>query len=190
MKALDNLKMGPKLISAFLLVSFFTVFVGIFAIVQMRAMDEMDLKLYERMTVPIGQLADVRDAFQRIRVNMRDAIMTGDAAHYGARIEELKALADTASTEFKKTLLTEDGQAHFKKLEEDRAAFRVSQVKIVSLVAAGKRGEAETLMRGDSVRQAAEVNKGLQILMDLKLKLAKEASGSNSAAAASAVTGP
>ena len=78
MKFLDNIKMGPKLIAAFLVTAVFTVVVGVFGISRLTTLDEADTKLYEKMTAPLGELADMQNSFQRVRVNVRDAISSGD----------------------------------------------------------------------------------------------------------------
>jgi methyl-accepting chemotaxis protein len=181
-KFLDNIKMGPKLIAAFLLTALFTVFVGIFAITKMKAADDADTKLYERMTVPMGQMAIMLDSFQRVRVNVREAIMTGDAAAYGKRCEEFDKVVDQNSEEFKKTLLSEEGRAAFNRFREALDSYRSDQAKILSLVAAGKKAEAEALLRGAAKSKVDGVNKELQTLSDLKLKLAKELSDENTKA--------
>jgi len=187
MRILDNTKMGPKLIAAFLLTTLFTVFVGLFAILKMRTASDADLRLYERMAVPLGQMATMRDSFQRTRVNLRDAIMTGDGATYGARTEELKADNDKANGEFERLILTDDGKAQFKIYTDALNRYRRTEAEIQALVAGNKRAEAEALLRRNATPQAGEVNTALQGLMDQKLKLAKDASAANTSEAASAV---
>jgi methyl-accepting chemotaxis protein len=187
MRILNNTKMGPKLIAAFLLTTLFTVFVGLFAILKMRTASDADLRLYERMAVPLGQMATMRDSFQRTRVNLRDAIMTGDGATYGARLEELKADSDKANAEFERLILTDDGKAQFKIYVDALNRYRRTEAEIQALVAGNKRAEAEALLRRNATPQAGEVNAALQSLMDQKLKLAKDASAANTSEAASAV---
>ena len=54
MTFLDNTKMGPKLIGAFLLTALFSVFVGVFGIAKIRTMDNLDIQALSVSTVPLG----------------------------------------------------------------------------------------------------------------------------------------
>jgi methyl-accepting chemotaxis protein len=186
-KFLDNIKMGPKLIAAFLLTALFAVFVGVFAIVKIRTADDADTRLYEKMTVPLGQMGDMVGAFQATRVNLRDATMTGDAATYGKRIADLDQVFDKAHDEVRKTILTDAGKASDQKLTELTQEYRSYQPRILSLAGAGKRAEAEAIMRGEAKTKADALNKALDDFMDQKVKLAKDTSDDNTARANAAI---
>ena len=181
MAFLDNTKMGPKLIACFLLTALFAVFVGVFSIAKMKAADTADTLLYERMTVPIGHMADMQQAFQRVRVNVRDAIATGEVASYSKRAAEFDAAMDKAAAEFEKTLLTEEGKAVFQDFRTSLASYRSEQTKVLALASAGKRAEAEALLLGEAKQKVNAVNAALDKLMALKLKLAKATSDENTA---------
>ena len=186
MSILNNTKMGPKLIAGFLLTTLFTVFVGLFAILKMRTASDADLRLYEKMAVPLGQMATMRDSFQHTRVNLRDAIMTGDGATFGARLDEERADNDKANTEFERLILTDEGRAQFKTYTEALGRYRRTEAEVRALVLNNKRAEAEALLRRNATPQANEVDTALQSLLDQKLKLAKDASAANTSQAASA----
>jgi len=79
MKWIDNLKTSVKLIGSFVIMGIITGIVGIFGILYIRVIDKADTRLYENYTAPIMQLDEMGVAFQRIRVNIRDAILTNDA---------------------------------------------------------------------------------------------------------------
>lgn len=70
-----NLKIGVKLILAFIAVAMLAGVVGIVGVVNILALDKSDTELYENMTIPISQVSDMSTSFQRIRVNLRSAIM-------------------------------------------------------------------------------------------------------------------
>ncbi|HCZ32041.1 MAG TPA: methyl-accepting chemotaxis protein, partial [Holophagaceae bacterium] len=79
MKFLDNIKVGPKLIGSYLLVAAIAALVGAIGIREIRTLEAADTRLYQNMTIPLGEMGDIMQFFQRQRVNLRDAIMTGDA---------------------------------------------------------------------------------------------------------------
>ncbi|MBK9796521.1 MAG: MCP four helix bundle domain-containing protein [Holophagaceae bacterium] len=183
MSFLDNIKMGPKLIGSYLILAAITTGVGILGIQKLHVIDAADTKLYEMMTVPLGEMGDMMQNFQRQRVNLREALITGDADKYGKRIKELDVELAKVEESFQKTLLTEAGKTAFKTYKEGTNHYDSASEKIIALVAAGKTKEAEALMRGDGFKANEEVQKALDTLQNQKLKLAKETSDGNSAIA-------
>ena len=83
MSFLDNIKMGPKLIGSYLLLAALAAVVGVVGIRDIKLIDDADTVLYEKMTVPLGEMGDIMQLFQRQRVNVRDAIMTQDVERFG-----------------------------------------------------------------------------------------------------------
>ena len=186
MKFLDNIKMGAKLIGAFLFMAIITAVVGVVGVMELKSIEEADTRMYEKMTVPLGQMGDIMQFSQRVRINLRDAIMTGDAEKFGARMKEIAAEQEKNEVEFEKTLLTEAGKEAWKKYKAADAKNDLLQGKMLDLVKAGRTKDAETLMRGDGAQSNADLQKTLDDLQNLKLKLAKEASEANGALASSA----
>jgi len=186
MSFLDNIKMGPKLIGSYLVLAAITVGIGVLGIQKLHTIDTADTKLYEMMTVPLGDMGDMMQLFQRQRVNLRDALMTGDADKYGARIKEIEAELTKTEESFQKTLLTEKGKEVYKAYRDANSRYDDISIRVMALVVAGKTKEGEALMRGDGAKVQAEVNDALQKLQDLKLKLAKETSDANTALAGTA----
>jgi methyl-accepting chemotaxis protein len=188
MSFLDNIKMGPKLIGSYLIVSAIAVGVGTIGIQKLHAIEQADTNLYEKMTVPLGEMGDIMQLFQRQRVNTRDAIMTGDAEKYGARIKDINAQIDKIEESFQKSLLTDQGKATFKTYKDANNKYDDLTTKMLGMVAAGKGKDAEALMRGEGAKIQEAVNEDLDVLQNLKLKLAKESSESNTVLASAATT--
>jgi len=185
---LDDLKMGPKLIAAFLVTTLFAVFVGVFGIVKLRAADAADASLYARMTVPLGQLGDMQSDFQKVRVSLRDAIMTGEGAKNAQIVADLKGKIQKDGEEVQKSLLTDEGKAQYKVLTEAMSGYLKEASRVLALTEAGRAKEAEAVLRGEVRIKADEVGKSLDSLMEMKLRLAKGLSDENNAMASSAVT--
>ena len=188
MSLLDRFKMGPKLIGSYLILAALVALVGGIGIRQIGVIDAADTKLYEKMTVPLGEMGEIRQFFQRQRINLRDAIMTGDVERYGARIKEIETELTKTEEEFKKTLLTEAGQAAFKVYKDANAKYDEDSTRILNLVGAGKLKEAEAVLRGDGAKATTEVNNALDVLHKMTLKLAKDTSEGNTAIANNAAT--
>lgn len=187
MTFLDNTKMGPKLIGAFLLTALFAVFVGIFGTVNLRKADDADKMLYEKMTVPIGQMSDMQNAFQRARVNLRDGIMSGDMATYAKRVTDFEQEMDKTHVEFQKTIFTDEGREQDKKVTEAWQDYRAVEARVIGLFNSGKRADAENLLRGEGRAKSDVLNKALDDFMGMKLSRAKLASDTNTASANSTI---
>ena len=179
MRFLDNTKMGPKLIGAFMLVAALLVGMGLLGSNKIQSIEAADADLYLKMTVPLGEMGDIRQAFQRQRVNLRDAIMTGDSEKFGGRIKELEAELTALEESFQKTLLTDEGKAAFKTYKDANSKYDQASIKILALAQAGKSKEAEAILRGDGAKATAEVNSALDTLQKMKLSLAKKTAESN-----------
>ncbi|MFN7959334.1 MAG: methyl-accepting chemotaxis protein [Holophagaceae bacterium] len=186
MSFLDNIKMGPKLIGSYLILAAITAAVGILGIQKLHTIEAADAKLYEKITIPLGELGDMRQLFQRQRVNVRDAISTGDVERYGNRIKELEAELAKFETSYEKTILTEKGREEFKHYKDATNVYDKDASKMLDLVRAGKSREAEALLRGDAAKTTQEVNKALDNLQASKLGLAKATADDNMALANSA----
>jgi methyl-accepting chemotaxis protein len=188
MTFLDNIKMGPKLIGSYLVVAAISAVVGTIGIQKLHALDAAGQIFYERMTIPLGVQGDMMQAFQQTRVETREAILTGDAETHGKKLEESFAEIAKDQVEFEKTLLTDTGKVVFKRFTDSLVGYKAGTKKLIDRVAAGRRGEAEALLRGEILPQATEAMKALDELQDLKLKLAKEAEDANGVLASSATT--
>lgn len=73
-----NLKISVKLIVSFVIVAIISGVVGVIGISNITKINNNDTILYENMTVPLSEVADMARWFQRARVNARDLILYDD----------------------------------------------------------------------------------------------------------------
>lgn len=190
MNALNNLKTGVKLIGAFVVVAMIAGAIGFLGIRNIKAIDEADTQLYQNMTVPISELADMGVALQRIRVNFRDAILaenTSDLASYVTTVNSLTGELDKKTAEFEKTILKDNVRQAHAQFVKTWTEFKPMKDNIMSLASQGKDKEALVALRAATVTARA-VEASLDNLQRLKVEAAKQTSDSNSAIADSAVT--
>jgi methyl-accepting chemotaxis protein len=187
MQFLSNLKMGVKLIASYLILAAIAAVVGTVGIQKIRVIDAADTTLYEKMTIPLGEMGDLREKFQRQRVDIRDAIMTGDVEKGRKKLDEIDAEVSKVEESFQKTLLTDEGKALWKTYKDAAASYDEMTRRILSLVASGKAKDAEALLRGDGYKLYKGVQTSLDGIEASKLKAAKEASEGNTVIANGAV---
>ena len=191
MKALNNIKMSTKLIGAFVFLAVITAAVGICGIIYIRIIDAAGTRLYQNYTIPIMQLDKLGIAFQRIRVNMRDAILIPDAETSQKKYDTIAQLSDemdVTAAEYEALLETEEGRKLFNTFASAKAAFDPYLEQMIALDKAGKSDAALDILLGDGYQSARTTQDTLDTMMKMKVKQAGEISDQNDAAARQATT--
>ncbi|WP_318248640.1 MCP four helix bundle domain-containing protein [Geomonas subterranea] len=190
MKWFYDLKLGAKLMTGFIAVAIVSGVVGYFGIREIHVIEDADAKLYEKITIPIAQLQDISTSFQRMRVNLRDAMDTTGAEQQEkiGRIQKFRDEINTVSAEFEKTILTEDGRKLFAEFHRTRAVYGPLMDQMIALVKAGKVSEAQAIMRGAGAKASREEQNAIEALVDAKLKQAKLTAAGNVEVAKAATT--
>ncbi|NTV73136.1 MAG: HAMP domain-containing protein, partial [Holophaga sp.] len=186
MQFLDNIKMGPKLITAFLITATIAIFIGVFGVMKLNTLDQADTKLYEKVTVPLGEMGDLMQLNQRLRVNVRDGLITGDVERFQNRFNEIRAQIEKEEISFEKTILTDAGRAAWKVFEDAEKKAVAGYEQVFALAKAGKKAQATDYLFGEVFKAAGELNAALDKLQGMKLDIARQTSAENTALAASA----
>ena len=89
-----NFTLKSKLLTGFISVAVVAALIGGIGIYFIKKIAHADTMLYISGAEPLGQLANISTAFQRIRVNARDIIAASsmeDKQKFAGRIKELRA---------------------------------------------------------------------------------------------------
>ena len=79
MKWFYNLKIGIKLILGFVVVALIAGGIGVMGVINIKTVDRQDTYLYEKMTVPLGELIYITDAYKSITNDVNAIILSGNA---------------------------------------------------------------------------------------------------------------
>ncbi|MBU5611380.1 methyl-accepting chemotaxis protein [Geomonas azotofigens] len=187
---LSRLKVGTKMLSAFLLVAVISAVVGGIGVLKIHQIDDADTRLYEGITAPLADVAQMSISFQRVRINLRDFV---EAKEEGGRQEALamvnklrKEIGDRSAV-FEKALDTVEERQRFAEFKESRKIYGGYIDQVTGLVHAGKVEEAMALMHGDAKKAALHEQEQLNKLMELMEKQGKIASDDNTRTANAAV---
>ncbi len=178
----SSIKVGAKLIASFLVVATIAAVIGIMGIVKIHQIDAADTMLYEKMTVPLGDLANMSVAFQRVRINLRDIVESRDEKEIQAAVETIRKLRQDVSERserFEKTILTEEGRTLFNEFKESRNVYGGHIDKVLELHKVGKDEEAIALLHGDAKKSALHEQEIMNKLMESKEAQAKLTSTTN-----------
>lgn len=177
-----NMKLGMKVFSGLILLTLLLVVVGIIGTVNIHKISEADSKLYEQMTVPVGEMGVIGMSFHRIRVNLRDAVASNDQSSsekFITRVDELTGVIDKNVEYYEKTLFSAEGKKSFGELKNALTEYKKSQVVIADHIKKGNKSEAQAILYGEGGAAARKVIELIDVNYDMKLKFAKETADSN-----------
>jgi methyl-accepting chemotaxis protein len=186
---LDNVKIGTKLIGGFVSVALISVLIGYIGIKNIRTIDDADTQLYEKQAVPLAQLGQMIEGFQRARVNRFEILTETDPVKINDlidRIEDRKREIDEIAREFEKTILSDEIRSAYAEYRKKDDKYDEISDKFVELVRQDNKTAAETLLKSEGAKVRVEVQDCLDQLAELKTKHAKQTSDSNTQLANSA----
>jgi methyl-accepting chemotaxis protein len=187
MQWFNNLKIGTRLISGFVLVALIAGLIGFIGIQKIHQIDAADTRLYEKITVPTAQLLAISTDFQRIRVNVLYVLRaTGkaDKEKFAQSINTLREEINKNAGLFEKTLLTEEGKKLFADFNKERGNYYPIMEKVLQLSISGNDKEGQAIIdSGQLAKIGGDFNETIDKLVDAKIKQAKLNSDDNSATA-------
>jgi len=145
---LKNIKIGAKLIGGFTAVALIAAVIGIAGIICLHSLAGANVALYEKATVPEGQLIDMTASLQGIRVALRDIILSPDKQKFAEKIKGLNESLTQQSALFEKTIDSAQTRKEFEEFSADRKKFDYYIDQMVSLASSGKEKEATQILYG------------------------------------------
>jgi methyl-accepting chemotaxis protein len=184
---LNHIKIGTKLIGGFVVVALIAVLIGVIGILCQRSLAGANVDLYEKSTVPEGQLIGMTASLQGLRLASRDIILSPDKQKYAAKVASLKDDLTRQSEKFEKTIVAAETRKHFEEFSEDRKNYEVYLDQMVALANAGKEKEATQIMyQGDALKAVTAVQESFNKMRDDELASAEKRMQESSALAAKA----
>jgi methyl-accepting chemotaxis protein len=187
-----NLKIAAKLTISFALVALIGSVVGIIGIVNLRQIDTNDKVLYNNLTVPTSQMAEISTAFQRIRVGLRDIIIANDMREIEKQernIAGFSKLIDEKKELFGKTLVTEEGKKAYNDFLLAEQTFEPYINEIIRLAKLNKDEEGfKVIFEGAAGKAALNEMEIILKLVDMKIVEAQKRADENSAYSNTATT--
>ncbi|MDA8424581.1 MAG: methyl-accepting chemotaxis protein, partial [Treponema sp.] len=185
------MKIGAKLIIGFLVVAAVAGGVGVFGITNMRRIEAGSTFMYEKCTLPLGQLSLISNAYGNIRSDMRNMFILKGAAGDAQRAliaPEVKVAEDNIAA-YKATLLDANDAKNYAELQKDWQGFKDLLGQMETLDAAGQDAQESTLLFGnESERVRTAMNTVLANMIAQNVEAAKATSDGNTLAADRAAT--
>ncbi|WP_378954144.1 methyl-accepting chemotaxis protein [Pelosinus sp. sgz500959] len=190
MKWFQNLKIANKLIVGFLCIAVIAGLIGVVGIFNLSSLSKADVDLYENYTIPMGQMGDISEAYQKGRVNFRDVLLTKDI---NVQTQKMKNFNDSinkmkvGSNEIGKTLVSDDGRKLHKTLEDTIVQYESYSKNLFPMIQSGQSAQVNQLIQTEGVRIADTMEDTLDKLGDMKIELAKQKAMANKADANKAI---
>jgi len=152
MKWFYNLRLSAKLIASFIVVAVISGVVGVIGITNITKINGNDTVLYENMTVPLSEVADMARWFQRARVNARDLILYDDPADIQETYEEVETYlgqVDANAESFRSTIIQEDVEKYYQIFVEAMDRFKDDLEELYEICLDNRDDEAFAFTKGE-----------------------------------------
>ncbi|MCU7497425.1 MAG: hypothetical protein HF314_19405 [Ignavibacteria bacterium] len=177
-----NLKIRNKMLLSFSFVIAITAFLSFWAIGNIKELDDSDTELYEKMTAPLSNLQAISTAFQLTRINARDMVIASGKEDVEKKINEINKDSEIILKNaelFDKTIISKEVREEFKRFLDLRDKYMALLEKVKELSLSNNDEAAMVVLYGEAGRIAAAENDQINKLVELKMRLAREKSDSN-----------
>ncbi|OAA90584.1 methyl-accepting chemotaxis protein [Clostridium ljungdahlii] len=181
MKIFKNLKIAPKLISCFLLISLLMAAVGTIGILQIKKININSTSMYEDNLLHIRKVGALKENFLQIHSNLISLLTTKDSSKKQQIVDEINKLTEedmAISKEFKDTNATGQEKELLTQFNKNHNDYMMARKKFMELIDSNKYDEAQ--MAFNMVLDARQKTfDSINELINLNLKEAQEANEIN-----------
>jgi methyl-accepting chemotaxis protein len=177
-----NLKLGKKLMTGFSLVALVALIIGMSSIFSLQKLEQADTKMYEMMTIPLGQLGDMGVAFQRMRNNLLEQVLATtpeELKNARKRANERNKEIEELMVKYEKTLFSEAGRKIFNEFKDAYKRFNGYERQFEALVETGQKNEALALWKGAMETERKATQEQLTKMTASKTGFAKQTAEDN-----------
>ncbi|HEX7242783.1 MAG TPA: MCP four helix bundle domain-containing protein [Longimicrobiaceae bacterium] len=178
----NNLKLSAKMLVGFGVVTAVAGGVGVVGITSLRAITAADTALYEKNTLPLAQIGDLRTSFGQLPVALRDLVLTtseADNRELKAVVEASARAVDSISAEYEKTFFSKADREAFASFRAAWKAYRPVADHVMELGFANRNEEAVALIREQGTTRVRAVSASLDRLAAGNVEAARATAEAN-----------
>lgn len=186
MRKYRDMKVGTKVITGFFIMILIATIIGVTGIMNIWKMEDLDNKLYETMTEPLGDLVVITDSFQRMRGNAKDILLVEDLdsiVEYEKRINDRNLEFTEAIESFSKTVVNDEVQVLLSEVLKDKEQYDSLVLKSVGLVKEGNKPDAIAIINGDADAIRNRIESAIMKMTEVKISEAEKLSATNTSIA-------
>ncbi len=171
MKWFNNLKIGVKLVSTFIIVALLAGIVGVVGIINIKKVDKNYTELYKNFGIATANIGKASTDFNTIRAVTRDILLSNsveDKKNYSNQIKNLDKDVQLNLKELFDSLQTEEGEKAYTALNESLNKYNEIRDRVINMAIAGQNDEALTLFYKEGTEPAKLAKQYIDELFDLK----------------------
>ena len=185
-----RLGIKTKIFGGLLIVAAIGAIIGGVGILNLNSVSSDDTFLYQKITVPLGNVADFSGSLNRMRSDALMIMLASDARQveeFAKKIEARRGVLANSMKAYETTLRHEADRKLFTQLQDNLKEFNAEVDRIIALVASGKKAEANAVVFGGFTTTVGAVNTTIDSLVKESVADAKETSDGNTAVAKLAI---
>ncbi len=176
-KWFNNLKIREKLLAGFAVVALLLILVGVTGIINMGKINTQNTVLYKQVTVPLGNLANIRFYSQNIKIAVRDMIIADDPAEIDSLekvISGYSAIIGRNTDSLKTTLITDEEQKVLEEYGVVRKNYQTFRKKAMALAKENKDTEALYAIQKEALASIRDYDRVIEKFLDIKTAYGKK----------------
>ena len=189
MSALNNVKIGAKIIGSFVVIIALLVSIAVLGFVNMKKIDDGMTTMYVDRLLPIEQLGHSASTVYKLRGDVYKYVLLPDErAVIEQELDALRADVDKSLTAYRASFLVQEEKDELARFDLAWAAYQKAVADVLAQTKAGNDQEAITsLLEGGATANARmAVGASLEKLSDINLNVAAETNKQGDAAFSSA----
>ncbi|MBK8762195.1 MAG: MCP four helix bundle domain-containing protein [Sulfuritalea sp.] len=171
---LNNLKIGARLGIGFAVTLALLIAIAVFGVTRIAALNSEIENLVNDKYPKTVQANDIVDAIGGIGRVMRNSLLVKGDDNVQKELDRIPGFRKTIDERLEtlsKTVVSDEGKALLKRMEESRVTYRVNQTKFLDFMKAGKRDEAAETLMGETRKTYNEYLKATNNLIEYQSKL-------------------
>ncbi len=182
MKWFYNMKIASKLTCFALMMAFIAAVIGYVGIRQLKTLQNADEGMYQNNVIPLEKVSEVSKSLQRLRVNVRDALLSEtqkDRNYYLDRTREILKTLPPLLKEIETGVKTPEEKETLEALSVSLKQYTTDFEQFATMVNANKKGVALAYMRGPFLKTATAGINAIDKLVQVNADLAKSTADQN-----------
>jgi methyl-accepting chemotaxis protein len=171
-RVIKNIKVRARLLAGFLFISCIGGVIGLVGVVTLSEVSNQTVFMYDRVMAPTAQLLKVVEAFERIRIDVRDRVEAtshSEIADLDAQMTAMGGDLETNAALFEKTLITKEGQGYFKDFMDGWKSYSADLKRALSFDDEQKHAEANELIHGSMGKTSAVMQNAIDQMVAIKV---------------------
>ncbi|MDD3197841.1 MAG: methyl-accepting chemotaxis protein [Eubacteriales bacterium] len=182
MRLVRNLKVGTKLISAFVVVAFIAGIVGGVGVIGINQIQRLDQEMYETMTVPLGEMVVITESFQMVRGSVKSIVLAETEEEIDGYIEQINKSAEeyrTTLDSYYTKLFSDAGREMTEEMRTQFDEYMVFVELISRHAGVGDQGTAVNLLKSKEQALSVKIEENIRTMLELKVNAATDTVNSN-----------